>query len=229
MGTSSHAALHRAAAASGAEWSRPRPGRLRRRPATLPGDPALIAFGERDSPHRWAASASRRAWATAPAGDSYVLRQSHRARAHRRAGSHQPRHGRTSARLDCDRRRRGPQCGVARAAVGRVVPVAGDAPRLRTSAVLSEKPGRGPHPAGLPGRRLRSLARRARASNVASREWMLSGFRGLADSVRRTPWIRPRGDHSATRHSHEDGDRGLQRVADGQQPTAPPRKLSRST
>jgi len=98
------------------------------------------------------------------------------------------------------------RCGVARAAgrcAGR-----GSAPRSRSSALLSEKPGSGPHPAGLPGRRLRLLARRTHVSNVASGggtrrrktarpgpspagEWMLSGAEDsltqLGELLGRTP------------------------------------------
>jgi hypothetical protein len=110
------------------------------------------------------------------------------------------------------------RCGVARAAVGLRAGGGACAPDREPAPFLSEKPGAGPHPAGSPGRRLRSLARRTRASNVASGggtprrktarpgpspagEWMLSGSEDSLNQIRRTSWAGPRGDHAATRHS----------------------------
>ena len=124
-----------------------------------------------------------------------------------RPGSHQLADRRTSACHECDRRRRGPQmrsCTSSRTLCRSRVcaPIEIQRPPLREAGFS------GPHPAGLPGRRLRLLARRTHVSNVASGggtrrrktarpgpspagEWMLSGAEDsltqLGELLGRTP------------------------------------------
>jgi hypothetical protein len=66
-----------------------------------------------------------------------------------------------TASHECDRHGRRPQIREAEETQKNATPVAACAPPSATAPLLSEKLGSGPHPAGPPGRRLRSLARRA--------------------------------------------------------------------